>query len=336
MIEAFLTALRTARRPLAILGGGAVGAAAVIGPLLRRAGVASFCTYAGRGIVTGDPLHFGSYLARPDSAAVLASADLVIAVGTDLSETDLWRTTSGATCPHIRINLDGEVLAQGRAGDIGIRCDASTFLAAVAPHVQDAETDWTEAEVQTFRSRMRAQIDTERPGIGRVADALRAALPPDTMIYSDMTQFAYATLEFWPMDRPGHWHHPHGFGTLGYAMPAAIGGAVARPGKPTLAIAGDYGFQYTVQELGTAVELGLPLPILIWDNGKLGEIEAGMIAAQIAPNAVVQRNPDFLKLAEAYGAYAAAPATLSALGAAVTQALAADRPTVIRVTPAIG
>ena len=96
--------------------------------------------------------------------------------------------------------------------------------------------------------------------------------------------------------------HPSGFGTLGYAPPAAIGGAVGRPGMATLATAGDYGFQCTVQELATAVELGLSLPILLWDNGKLGEIEDSMVRAQIAPNAVVQRNPDVLKLAEAYGA----------------------------------
>ncbi|MCY4178813.1 MAG: thiamine pyrophosphate-dependent enzyme, partial [Litoreibacter sp.] len=109
----------------------------------------------------------------------------------------------------------------------------------------------------------------------------------------------------------------------------------ARPGLPTMAIMGDYGFQYTMMELATAVELQLPLPIIIWDNGKLGEIEASMVAAQIAPNAVVQQNPDFLKLAEAFGAYASEPATLIELQVAVKAAFAADRPTIIRVKPEI-
>ena len=136
------------------------------------------------------------------------------------------------------------------------------------------------------------------------------------------------------MARPGHWHHPFGFGTLGYGLPAAIGGTIARPGLPTLAIAGDYGFQYTVQELATAVELGLSLPIILWDNGKLGAIEASMVQAQIAPNAVIQRNPDFLALAKAYGAAATAPRSLGALQEAVLAALGADRPTLIHVTPA--
>jgi acetolactate synthase-1/2/3 large subunit/5-guanidino-2-oxopentanoate decarboxylase len=153
------------------------------------------------------------------------------------------------------------------------------------------------------------------------------------MIFSDMTQFAYTAKEIWPMQRPGHWHHPFGFGTLGYALPAAIGGAVARKGAPTLAIAGDYGFQYTLQDLGTAVELGLPLPILVWDNGKLKEIEDSMVRAQIAPNSVVARNPDFAALAQAYGAHAAKASSPDAIAGAVLSALKADRPTIIHATP---
>ncbi len=153
------------------------------------------------------------------------------------------------------------------------------------------------------------------------------------MIYSDMTQFAYVAKEVWPMTRPKHWHHPYGFGTLGYALPAGIGGAVARRGKPTMVIIGDYGFHYTMQELGVAVELGLSLPIILWDNGKLKEIEDSMVRAQIAPNAVIARNPDFCKLAEAFGARATHPATLKALQADVRAAFDADGPTLIYVTP---
>ena len=110
---------------------------------------------------------------------------------------------------------------------------------------------------------------------------------------------------------------------------------MARKGKPTLAIIGDYGFHYTMAELGVAVELGLPLPIILWDNGKLGEIEDSMVRAQIAPNAVVARNPDFCKLAEAFGACATAPQTLEEMQEAVQTALVADGPTLICLTPAI-
>ncbi len=337
-----LTHLRQARRPLFILGGGATGAGDMAAAAIRAVGGAVMTTYAGRGLIPDDdPLNFGACLARPSSAEICAKADLILAIGTELAEVDLWRDTLGHGCPMIRVDIDPQVLAADPSTELALLADATDFLAMlralaeIEAEVTPPATDWTPAEVTAARARWRAEIDTERPGILRVADALRACLPDGTMIYSDMTQFAYAAKEVWPMDRPGHWHHPYGFGTLGYALPAAIGGAVGRPGKPTLCIAGDYGFQYTVQELATAVELGLPLPIFLWDNGKLGEIEASMVAAQIAPNAVIQRNPDFLKLAEAYGAYAAAPQTLAQMQDAVRAAFSADAPTLIRVTPDI-
>ena len=176
---------------------------------------------------------------------------------------------------------------------------------------------WDRAGIAAAKARFRAETEAERPGIAGLCDALRAVLPEDAMVFSDMTQFAYVAREVWDMPAPGMWHHPTGFGTLGYGLPAAIGGAMARPGRPTLCIAGDYGFQYTVQELGTAVEMGLPIPILLWDNGKLKEIEDSMVASQIAPNAVKAVNPDFCKLAEAYGCLSEAPGDVASLQGAL-------------------
>ncbi len=336
--------LRASNRPLFIFGGGSVRHPHVtlgattggdqVARLVQTMGAAVMTTYAGRGRISPDyPLNFGSLLARAESAEILGSADLVIAVGTELSEVDLWRDQLGHRAKLVRIDLDPEVLTDRHQADMAIRAGAYGHLLEVLTPMADepAKTGWDRAEVAAFSARMRAQITAERPGILPVADALKAALPADTMIFSDMTQFAYAAKEVYPLDRPNHWHHPYGFGTLGYALPAAIGGKVGVGKQPVVAILGDYGFQYTVQELAVAVELGLNLPILIWDNGKLGEIEDSMIRAQIAPNAVVQRNPDFLKLAAAYGAAADEPATLADLAPALARAFARDVPTVIRL-----
>jgi acetolactate synthase-1/2/3 large subunit/5-guanidino-2-oxopentanoate decarboxylase len=245
----------------------------------------------------------------------------------------------GHTAPMIRVDIDPENFGEMGPQDTPILGDATALLKAmtiaIAARTEDLPPKWDAAAVARKRAVWRAEVEAERPGIVPVCDALRAVLPDQTMIYSDMTQFAYGAKEVWDMPRPGHWHHPYGFGTLGYALPAAIGGAVARRGLPTVAIAGDYGLQYTIQELGTAVELGLPLPILVWDNGKLGEIEDSMVRSQIAPNAVVARNPDFLALARAYGAGAVEPVSLQALQQVVIEALAAGGPTLIRITPKI-
>ncbi|WP_135501815.1 thiamine pyrophosphate-binding protein [Roseovarius aestuariivivens] len=337
-VETAAEALKAARRPLFVFGGGACGAVQAARDVLRLSRASSFCTYAGRGIVAADDtLYFGAYLARPDSAAIFAQADLVLQVGTDMAEVDLWRDALGHTCETIHVNLDAEVLARGKGTDQRIHADSLEFLKALGGRLKDhvPQTTWFEEDVAKTRARWRAEVESERPGILPVLDALRDITPPETMIYSDMTQIAYTALETWPMDWPGHWHHPYGFGTLGYAVPAAIGGAVARPGLPTLAIAGDYGFQYTLQELGTAVELGLPLPIVVWDNAKLKEIEDAMVRAQIAPNAVVAQNPDFCALARAYGAHATLPGTLDEMRMAVRAAFEADRPTLIHVRPGL-
>ena len=325
--------INASARPLFIFGGGAARGVARWLPHFKRLNAASFTTYAGRGIIPDDsPLHLGATLARAGSAEIIASADLVVAVGTRLSEVDLWRDHLGHNAHLIRIDLDQESLVDRHRAETRILADASAHLTESLSQIEAVkQTTWTAAEIAKARTSWRAEIDAERPGILPVADALKAAVPADTMFYSDMTQFAYAAKEVYPMDRPGHWHHPYGFGTLGYALPAAIGGKIGVGDQPVIAILGDYGFQYTVQELAVAVELELTLPIIIWDNGKLGEIEDSMVRAQIAPNAVVQRNPDFLKLAEAYGAAAVQPTDLVSFGEAVHTALRTKGPTVIRV-----
>ncbi len=330
--------LKAARRPLFVFGGGVSReSAGFSNRVLKRLGAASFVTYAGRGIVDpDDPLFFGSYLSRASSAETVASADCVVAVGTTLSEVDLWRENLGAKVPIIRVDIDAEVLSDANSTGLSVRSDAERFLRALWTELLDheAKTDWSAESAAIYRARWKAEIDVEHPGIVPICEALRDALPPKTFVFSDMTQFAYVAKEVWDMPAPGLWHHPYGFGTLGYALPAAIGGSVGYDG-PVLAIAGDYGFQYTMQELGTAAELGLSLPIMIWDNDALGEIRDCMVEAQIAPNAVTLANPDWGLLAQAYGCGFAEPGSVAELCAAVNAAFSAGRPTIIRAVPGL-
>ncbi|WP_170784372.1 thiamine pyrophosphate-binding protein [Ruegeria lacuscaerulensis] len=331
-----LSMLNIARRPLFILGGGA--RSNLWRQILTQLGAACFTTYAGRGMAgLNYALDFGAYLPRPGSAEVIASADLVVVVGSELGEVDLWRDDLGHSGNLVRVDLDPAVLSDRHRAAVKLQVDGESFahaLWAAIDHVKPA-TGWTEDEVAQARAKWRVEVDAERPGIVPVLDALREAMPAETMIYSDMTQLAYVGKEVWDMTFPYHWHHPTGFGTLGYALPAGIGGAVARRGKPTAVMAGDYGFHYTMAELGVAVELGLSLPIILWDNAKLKEIEDSMVRGQIAPNAVVARNPDFCKLAEAFGALSANPSSLEEMQQTVRGAFSAPGPTLIRVTPDI-
>ena len=328
-----------AERPLFIFGGGAVGGADAARKLVERTGAASICTIAGHGIISDmAPLAYGPILSRPDSVREIAKADLVIAVGTELSEVDLWRDHLGHSAPMIRVDIDPHSLADENRAELPILGDAGPFLDELLAMIDGQahpSTQWQQAEISTARARFHLEADQARPHILPICEKLGPALPENTMFFTDMTQFAYVAGEVWPLERPGHWHHPSGFGTLGYALPAAIGGKIGRGKAPVMAITGDYGFQFTLQELGVAVELGLSLPILLWDNGKLKEIEDCMVESQISPNAVVTRNPDFCALAKAYGANAEKPTSLEALSKAVLAAFNADGSTLIHVTPEV-
>ena len=333
-LSAVVGLIQKANKPLFIFGGGAVSAKVM--PLLEKTGAAAISTFAGRGVVASDyPLYLGACLARPSSADLIATADLVVVIGSELAEVDLWRAQLGHKDSLVRVDIDPQVLADPQSSDIRILMRSEDFVGQLTAQLEpsDKRTGWQPDDVKQARQKWTAETDAEFPGILPVCRALQEVMPEQVMIYSDMTQFAYLAKEVWDMPRAAHWHHPFGFGTLGYALPAAIGGAVARKDLPTVAIAGDYGFQYTLPELGVAVELGLSLPILVWDNTKLKAIEDSMVAAQIAPNAVQALNPDFSAVARAYGAAACRPQTLSELQSALIKAFAEPCPTVIHMTP---
>jgi len=324
-----------ARRPMFIFGGGAASGFEAARKLVRLSRAASMCSFAGRGVIAPDyPLNFGECTARAGSADELAKADLLICIGTEMADYDWRREDFGYDAPLIRVDIDAHTLADNHSADLPIMGDAAAFMQDVCDLIegQNVTTDWTADEVRKAKAQFHIDAAASRPGSAEFLDCIQQAVPKGTMFYSDMTQFAYVGKEIYPVDRPNLWHHPYGFGTLGYALPAAIGGKIGRPGTPVVVIAGDYGFQFTVQELGVAVELGLSLPIILWDNSKLGEIEDSMQRSQINPIAITARNPDFCALAQAYGANAVQPASKAELTEMLKAALKADGPTLIRVT----
>ena len=326
--------LRNSKKPLFIFGGGSAGAAATARRVVELTQGAVFTTIAGRGVVPQEhPLNFGAFLARRESLGPLASADLLIAAGTSLSEVDIWRDELGHTAPMVRVDIESGVAFQGEAGSIPVVGDSKLFFEMLENELSSArqESEWRADEIARIRLSMRASCESERPDVAPAADALARSMPEDAIVYSDMTQFAYASAELIDFKKPGRWHHPSGFGALGYALPAAIGGKIGRPDAEVIAVAGDYGFQFTMQELGVAAELGLSLPVLLWDNEGLKEIEDSMAREDIPTDALRCRNPDFAVLAGAYGIDAIEPGALSELPAAIESAFSRNSPTLVHL-----
>ena len=259
---------------------------------------------------------------------MLQTSDCVLAIGTELSETDFWDTQIVVDKNLIRIDIDPAAIARPHAAEIPILGDAKETLEALAPLIT-AKTPQSKPKIA------KGEDDALRIMLSKVLGTIREALPEDTVIASDMTQIAYAANIIFPMYVPRTWLHPVGFGTLGFGLPAGIGAKFGVGKKPVAIMIGDYGIQFTINELGTAAEHKLPVVILMWNNNALGQIRDDMVSKGIQPNAVTLKNPDFQMLAKAYGCYAEKPASLKALAVAIKTALGADGPTFIEMTPAM-
>ncbi|MGH7125473.1 MAG: 5-guanidino-2-oxopentanoate decarboxylase, partial [Stellaceae bacterium] len=302
-----------AERPVLLLGGGAVDCAAEARAFVENAGCLVVTTTAGKGVVPdSNPASIGSTLSKPATQALLADANLVIAVGTELSETDSWSDWLKLPGALIRIDLDRHALTRDYTPTVGLLADAGPTLRALTERLKRERCPDLQRAAQV-RAENHGNPDSLRRKHMAVLDAIRAALPGDGMVFSDMTQIAYTGNHYFRCEAPRSWFHPNGFGTLGYAMPAAIGAKIACPKRPVAALAGDGGFLFTVQDLGTAVEQRLAIPIILWNNDALGQIAGDMAARGIPELGVKPRNPDFPALARAFGAEAVRPRSLSGL-----------------------
>ncbi|HVY99525.1 MAG TPA: 5-guanidino-2-oxopentanoate decarboxylase [Dongiaceae bacterium] len=330
-LEAAARLIDGAARPLLLVGGGAVDGAPAARAFLEKSGALGVTTTAGKGVIpSSHPQSLGSSLGTKAMQDYLASADVVIAAGTELSETDSWVDHLNIPGKIIRIDLDAFTLARDYAPAIGILADAGATLEALTKLIKGGRKPDL-AGAARIREVIEANLSPLERKHVKVLDAMRAALPKDGIVVTDMTQIGYTANHTFACEEPRCWFHPCGFGTLGYAMPAAIGAKIACPERAVVAVAGDGGFLFTAQELGTAVELGLPLPIVVWNNDAFGQIAHNMRDCGIEEIAVRPRNPDFQALARAYGATAVKPESLGGITEAIKAALKAKGPTLIEV-----
>ena len=165
-----------------------------------------------------------------------------------------------------------------------------------------------------------------------LVEALAEALGPEGVLSADSTKAAYyGAAHLLPMDHRARFIYPTGYATLGYALPAAIGAKLAAPDRPVVALVGDGGLLFTVAELATAAELGIPLPVVVPNNGGYGEIRDQMIDEGIDPVGVDLRVPDLPLLGRAFGGEGLRVDDPAALAPALREALERPGPTVIEM-----
>ncbi|WP_460126285.1 5-guanidino-2-oxopentanoate decarboxylase [Pseudomonas sp. S2_C03] len=309
--------LLDARRPMIIAGGGALAAGAELRALSDRLAAPLFTSVAGKGLLAPDaPLNAGASLCVQPGWDLIAQADVVLAVGTEMADTDYWRERLPVGGEVIRIDIDSRKFNDFYPSAVALHGDALQTLGALLARLPGAARDSVEAvdAVARLNAAVRAGHGDLQALHQRILDRIAAAMPVDTFISSDMTQLAYTGNYAFASQGPRCWLHPTGYGTLGYGLPAGIGAKFGAPQRHGLVLVGDGGFLYTAQELATAVEeLDSPLVVLLWNNDALGQIRDDMQSLDIEPVGVLPRNPDFAMLATAFGCTVRQPQNLAEL-----------------------
>jgi 5-guanidino-2-oxopentanoate decarboxylase len=314
--------LAGAERPALVLGGGARGASEAA----ARLGLPVITTVNGKGIVDErSPLSLGASIRLRAAQEWLAGRDVVVAVGTELGESDLWGPMPELGGRLVRVDVDPAQLHKNAPADVAVLGDARAVLEALPARAADED-------LSAVREAIRAEALVDGAPWLDLTRALDEVLGPDGVLAGDSTMAAYyGAVHHLPMDPRRRFIYPTGYATLGYAVPAAIGARLAAPERPAIALVGDGGLLFTVAELATAAELGLPLPVVVPNNGGYGEIRNQMRDEGIDPVGVDLKVPDLPLLGRAFGGAGVRVDDPAALAPALREALERPGPTIIEV-----
>jgi acetolactate synthase-1/2/3 large subunit len=321
--------LGEAERPVLWAGGGALrsGAEAELADLARRLGAPVATTYMGKGAFPeDDPLGAGSACDEPALRVLLEEADVVLAVGTELGAetTGQYELTFGGRL--IQIDAAPERIGATYSA-LGLVGDARVVLGALLDRIEARPGDGA-ARAASVRDRIAERLDAQDRALERgLLEAIRSAVPRDGVTAWDMTILAYWAAAHFPALEPRRFLYPLGSGTLGYAWPAALGASLANPGAPVLAVVGDGGFLYGLQELATARQHALDVVVLVVDDGGYGILREYQRDSYDETVAVDLEQPDFVSLAQSFGV-ASERIVPEELGEALERALEAEGPVV--------
>jgi acetolactate synthase-1/2/3 large subunit len=353
-LAAAAQALLQAKRPLLIAGGGAIAASDALRALAEALDAPVVMTINARGLLSDThALALSASPSFPAIRALVAESDVVLAIGTELGPTDFDcydREPFSVTGQLIRIEVDAQQMVRNCLPDIALLGDAQASVMALlelcnvgvpaqnsgADALDETASQQSNGTGATRAAFARAQgmqelTDTMRADIA-LLHSLRDALP-DALWVGDSTRLVYAGNMGFAATRPRSWFNASvGFGALGYGLPAAIGAALAEPQRTVICLAGDGGFQFTLGEMGTAMEVSAKLVVVLLNNCGYGEIKAAMLAAEVEPVGVDLHTPDFVTLARSYG-WNAARYEYGVDAATLAQTIqAASGPTLIELT----
>ncbi|HSX90238.1 MAG TPA: 5-guanidino-2-oxopentanoate decarboxylase [Pseudomonas sp.] len=302
--------LKSAKRPLLLLGGGCVEAQAEARALATALDAPTALTINAKGLLPPDhPLLLGSNQSLRPVRQLALDADVVLAIGTELGETDYDVVFDGnfkLGGQLIRIDIDAQQLQRNFTPDLAIQGDARLAMRLLLADLAPAEANPRSNGAQRTAA-IQAQLREELAGWAhyrQLFDTLLEVLP-EARFVGDSTQTVYSGNHLVELDGARRWFNSStGYGTLGYGLPAAIGAKLAEPGRPVVCLIGDGGLQFSLPELASAVEAKVGIVVLLWNNSGYGEIKRYMERRDITPLGVDIYTPDFIALARGFGCMA--------------------------------
>ena len=342
--------IASARRPVLYVGGGVIKAraSAQLRELAELTGAPVVTTLMARGAFPDShPQNLGMPGMHGTVVAVTAlqKADLLIALGSRFDDRVTGKLSTfapGARVVHV--DIDPAEIGKNRRADVAIVADAREAIAELTAAVRerydagprpDLRAWWQQVE----RWRSTYPLGYEPPADGSLApqyvvERIGAIAGPEAIYASGVGQHQMWAAQFIRYEHPGTWLNSGGLGTMGYAVPAAMGAKVGCPDRTVWAIDGDGCFQMTNQELATCAVEGIPIKVAVINNGSLGMVRQWQTlfyeGRYSNTDLYSRRIPDFAKLAEAYGCVGLRCDKPEDVDSAIEAAMAIDdRPAVI-------
>jgi len=334
-LAAVVAQLERAQAPLILAGGGAKRCNVTLKALAERLDAPVILTINARGLMHDHPLTVPASPSLDSVRELIAASDCVLALGTELGQTDYDLNCDLGTplmAGLIRIDICPDQLARHPAalkicGQVETALPA--LIAALGQRVKNCN-----GTVRATAARTAAwhEIGPDMRLQGTLLATLRETFPTAIFV-GDSTQPVYAGNLYYDHDRPGGWFNSaSGFGTLGFAIPAAIGAALAQPDTRVICLIGDGGAQFTLPELMVAVDEALPVLFLVWNNAGYGEINSAMLAAGVAVVGCNPTPPMFSYLAKACGMpFAKCAMTIQSFAAALSDLAHGSGPAMIEI-----
>lgn len=338
--------INAARRPLILAGQGVTlsGAQDELAALAERASIPVGCTLLGlSAIPTDHPLYAGMAGMHGSVAVNHATnrADLIIALGMRFDDRVTGNTDTYATQARvIHVDIDSSEFGKTVACDVALHGDVATVLDGLLPLISPARHDDWLALLADCAATERTEVadpELHRPAgapmtMGEVALAVGRAAGPRAIAVTDVGQNQMMTARYFPLGSPRSFISSGGLGTMGFGLPAAIGAAVGCPDRTVCYFGGDGGLQMTIQELGTIMQYGIPVKMILLNNNFLGNVRQWQnmfFGARFSQTPML--NPDFCAIAAAYGIAAEDVSTREQLSAAIGRMLACDGPYLLNV-----